>query len=168
MNLVHVKLNENVDPSVCAKFDELAFTEFNCEGKHEYSMVEEQVDNVLGKEAFCGGELEERFYDLIESEMNKQNKPSYFWREENLKEAKRFSAKIRELGHDNSLESVEEEDWNESWRKGFNKIEINDELSVVPSWEDENAKPGDILIYPGMGFGTGNHETTFLIGSCKL
>jgi len=38
-------------------------------------------------------------------------------------------------------------------------------MSIVPAWDKPESgviKNGDIFIYPGMGFGTGSHETTFL------
>src|SRR5690606_13881372 len=36
------------------------------------------------------------------------------------------------------------------------------EFRVVPSWEKGGDETGNLYIYPGMGFGTGGHETTFL------
>jgi ribosomal protein L11 methyltransferase len=59
-----------------------------------------------------------------------------------------------ELGE---LRPVPEEDWAEGWKKGFRRIEIGPTLVVAPPWE---AKPGDLIIEPGMAFGTGEHATT--------
>ena len=56
------------------------------------------------------------------------------------------------------------EDWNSEWRKSFETIDISPRLRVVPEWERDNWSNNEeaLFIYPGMGFGTGNHETTFL------
>jgi ribosomal protein L11 methyltransferase len=48
-------------------------------------------------------------------------------------------------------------DWAESWKAGFSRIEVAPGLAVSPPWE---AEPGDLVIEPGMAFGTGEHPTT--------
>ncbi|MDR1880046.1 MAG: 50S ribosomal protein L11 methyltransferase [Tannerellaceae bacterium] len=61
-------------------------------------------------------------------------------------------------------------DWNEEWEKNYFKpIEIGDECVIHASFHD--VKPGfryDITINPKMAFGTGNHETTYLMISEML
>ena len=52
---------------------------------------------------------------------------------------------------------IGEEDWGESWKQSFHRIAIDDRLGVAPPWE---AQPGDVIIEPGMAFGTGEHPTT--------
>jgi ribosomal protein L11 methyltransferase len=58
------------------------------------------------------------------------------------------------------IESQENKDWMEEWKKGFHAFQLYDKFWVVPSWEKapENVEP--IFIDPGMAFGTGTHETT--------
>ena len=58
--------------------------------------------------------------------------------------------------------SVDEEDWAESWKKEFKPFRIGKHMVVKPGWEKFDAQPGDkiIEIDPGMAFGTGTHETT--------
>lgn len=52
-------------------------------------------------------------------------------------------------------------DWLEEWKKGFQPFKLVGPVWVVPSWLE---KPEDvteqILIDPGMAFGTGTHATT--------
>lgn len=58
------------------------------------------------------------------------------------------------------VETQENKDWMEEWKKGFHAFKLYDRFWIVPSWEKapENVEP--IYIDPGMAFGTGTHETT--------
>ncbi len=50
-----------------------------------------------------------------------------------------------------------EEDWADAWRAGFERLVVSDRLAVSAPW---NSEPGDLVIEPGMAFGTGEHPTT--------
>jgi ribosomal protein L11 methyltransferase len=52
---------------------------------------------------------------------------------------------------------VVDESWEESWRAAAVRIEVCEGLVVAPPWL---AQPGDLIIEPGMAFGTGDHATT--------
>lgn len=57
------------------------------------------------------------------------------------------------------------EDWTESWKKHFKPMDIGRQLRVVPPWlaGDGGQKIQErieIVINPGLSFGTGNHFTT--------
>ena len=58
--------------------------------------------------------------------------------------------------------TVDEEDWAESWKKDFTPIRLGEHMVVKPSWCDYEVQAGDHIIEldPGMAFGTGTHETT--------
>ncbi|WP_457569236.1 50S ribosomal protein L11 methyltransferase [Desulfurobacterium sp.] len=61
---------------------------------------------------------------------------------------------------------IEEQNWNENWKKHFKPTPIGKKVVVVPSWMKDDFDPGDripIYIYPGQTFGTGTHETTKLM-----
>lgn len=51
---------------------------------------------------------------------------------------------------------VAADDWAESWKQGLTRVVVGD-LAVSPPWL---AEPGDLVIEPGMAFGTGEHPTT--------
>lgn len=53
---------------------------------------------------------------------------------------------------------VAEEDWEQDWKQHFSRFVISDRLVVSPPWE---AQKGDLVIEPGLAFGTGNHPTTY-------
>ncbi len=61
-----------------------------------------------------------------------------------------------------SIETVQNEDWTEDWKKFYKIIEVGD-IKVVPVWKKEEVKTGKVvLINPGSAFGTGEHESTRL------
>ena len=62
------------------------------------------------------------------------------------------------------IKTVHDQDWSENWKKYYKPFRAGKHLVVKPSWEHYEAQPGDrvIEIDPGMAFGTGTHETTFM------
>ena len=59
-------------------------------------------------------------------------------------------------------EGVEQEDWQNGWRKYYHPMEIGKRLAVVPSWQEYNTDRVKLILDPGLAFGTGGHETTSL------
>ena len=61
------------------------------------------------------------------------------------------------------LEEVAEQDWVRLTQAQFDPIRVNDRLWIVPSW---HAAPDptaiNLVLDPGLAFGTGSHPTTFL------
>ncbi len=59
---------------------------------------------------------------------------------------------------------VNDNDWNENWKKYFHTSEIGKKLVIVPSWETYENKDNRVVlnIDPGAAFGTGTHATTSL------
>lgn len=55
---------------------------------------------------------------------------------------------------------IAERDWNESWKKKFKPIDIGENLTILPPWEEKSNSKISLIIDPGMAFGTGHHETT--------
>jgi ribosomal protein L11 methyltransferase len=61
------------------------------------------------------------------------------------------------------LEDVAEQDWVRLTQSQFDPIKVNERLWIVPSWHaapDANAI--NLVLDPGLAFGTGSHPTTFL------
>ena len=48
-------------------------------------------------------------------------------------------------------------DWGESWKQHFTRHVISERLVVSPPWLSQ---PGDVVIEPGIAFGSGEHPTT--------
>lgn len=60
-------------------------------------------------------------------------------------------------------EVIEQTNWNSEWEKNFNPIQVDDLVSIrAPFHENPNLKY-DIVIEPKMSFGTGHHETTYMM-----
>jgi ribosomal protein L11 methyltransferase len=61
------------------------------------------------------------------------------------------------------LEEVAEVDWSEAWKAGLGPVSAG-RVFVRPSWLDAPAPPGsaEVVLDPGMAFGTGAHPTTAL------
>ena len=59
---------------------------------------------------------------------------------------------------------VEDQDWAEEWKKYYKPFSVGKHLKIIPSWEEIDVKEDDIIITldPGMAFGSGTHETTYL------
>ena len=61
-----------------------------------------------------------------------------------------------------TLDSLQEEDWENSWKQYYQPIPIGEKLIIVPQWLEPD--PSDnripVLLDPGMIFGTGAHAST--------
>lgn len=64
---------------------------------------------------------------------------------------------VAQLGGEVSWGTVAGEDWANSWRDHFTRLVLSDTLAVSPPWD---AQEGDLVIEPGMAFGSGDHPTT--------
>jgi ribosomal protein L11 methyltransferase len=61
------------------------------------------------------------------------------------------------------IEEVEEQDWVRLTQSQFEPIRITDTLWIVPSWHDApNPDATNLVLDPGLAFGTGSHPTTRL------
>ncbi len=52
------------------------------------------------------------------------------------------------------------EEWTESWKKHFKPLDIGECLRVCPPWMAGESGRMELVINPGLSFGTGNHFTT--------
>jgi ribosomal protein L11 methyltransferase len=61
------------------------------------------------------------------------------------------------------LEELEDQDWERAWMDDFKPMQFGERLWIVPSWSDAPDTGGvNILLDPGLAFGTGTHPTTRL------
>lgn len=62
-----------------------------------------------------------------------------------------------------STEIVAEQDWVRATQSQFDPIKITNDLWIVPTWHDApNPNALNIVLDPGLAFGTGSHPTTHL------
>jgi len=63
-----------------------------------------------------------------------------------------------------STKTIADQNWNAEWEKNFELINVEDECVIrAPFHEKNDAIEFDIVIDPKMSFGTGHHETTYLM-----
>ena len=66
------------------------------------------------------------------------------------------------IGYQLNTTGVEQEDWQNAWKKYYHAMDIGERLAIVPGWEDYRTDRIRIVMDPGMAFGTGTHEMTSL------
>jgi ribosomal protein L11 methyltransferase len=61
------------------------------------------------------------------------------------------------------IETIADQDWVRATQAQFDPIKITDKLWIVPTWHDApNQEAINIILDPGLAFGTGSHPTTSL------
>jgi len=61
------------------------------------------------------------------------------------------------------IEAVEDKDWVREWMNNFHPMNFGDKLWICPSWHTPPQKDAvNIMLDPGLAFGTGTHSTTAL------
>lgn len=144
--------------------ESVAIDQFEAEGIEEFSLDEPQVDELLGERSYSGGDLPQEVLDEVESKV--LNAPGLFrFFFSDGKRAEGFWSYVNKVCLcESQLEEIESQDWNAEWKKHYGPIKISEKLEVIPSWQKDYKSQANkqIYIYPGMGFGTGSHETTYL------
>ncbi len=109
---------------------------------------------------------DEKDWDFIDYPLLNSNEDIFALRvyPENMEDANNLKAELSEkkLGQC-LLEEKDDEDWANNWKKYYKPLEIGEKLAIVPEWEDyDNDNRVVIKINPGMAFGTGTHESTYM------
>lgn len=64
---------------------------------------------------------------------------------------------------EHNLERIEDQDWERSWMDNFQPMRFGRRLWIVPSWHQAPEPDAvNLLLDPGLAFGTGTHPTTAL------
>lgn len=61
--------------------------------------------------------------------------------------------------YDTEYQEIEEINWNKKWEESFTGIQVGF-VFIRPPWIEPKEDHLDVIIEPGMAFGTGSHETT--------
>ncbi len=87
--------------------------------------------------------------------------------EKHLEEIKVGVSNLPKFGLEKGVGSVNaakvnEEDWENNWKKYYKPIKVGEKVVIKPIWEKYDKKPDEVIVEldPGMAFGTGSHETT--------
>lgn len=109
--------------------------------------------------------------ELLNKDRTKAKLHIYFSPEENPMEGLAFLKErfdSQKIPYTIDSTTIQESDWANNWKKYFKPCPIGEKLLIVPSWETENISPElsqnrkQLIIDPGMAFGSGQHETTRL------
>lgn len=111
--------------------------------------------------------FDEKILDIKEGAVVK----GYYKNDEHLEDYIQYiKANVEELpkwGFDKGAGTVDvikvnEEDWENNWKKYYKPTKIGNKIVVKPIWEEYEAKEDELIVEldPGMAFGTGTHETT--------
>lgn len=61
------------------------------------------------------------------------------------------------------LEQVEDKEWTRAWMDQFSPMKFGERLWICPSWQEPpEANAVNLILDPGLAFGTGTHQTTSL------
>ena len=83
------------------------------------------------------------------------------WNEDILKDIQVLESDEFEITY--SSKEIEQVNWNEEWEKNFEPIVIADACAVRAPFHKPFNVQYEIVIEPKMSFGTGHHETTFMM-----
>ncbi len=68
-----------------------------------------------------------------------------------------------------SFSRIEKQNWNEAWEKSYQPINVDDRCLIRAGFHQPEKKfPYEIIITPKMSFGTGHHQTTYLMIKSQL
>jgi ribosomal protein L11 methyltransferase len=63
-----------------------------------------------------------------------------------------------------TFDKIEKKNWNEEWEKNYEPINVDDQCLIRAEFHQPEKKfPYEIIITPKMSFGTGHHQTTYLM-----
>jgi ribosomal protein L11 methyltransferase len=70
---------------------------------------------------------------------------------------------------DFSFDKIEKKNWNEEWEKSYEPIIVDDKCLIRADFHRiEKKYPYEIIITPKMSFGTGHHQTTYLMVKAQM
>lgn len=151
---------------------QISFDEFGCTGVQNTSTDFGSVDSLDlpdNLKTMSGG-IDESDGQIINEKVFSSNLISLeFYFEGSIEDIKSNIETFKDFLVDNELaENIEIKiekngEWRDSYKQFFKSIVVDEELEIIPSWEAESKKQDSVIVIePGLGFGTGSHETTFL------
>lgn len=86
-----------------------------------------------------------------------------YFAEDDLIDVEKLKSELKKVNIDSEINITSDEDWANNWKKYYHPIEVGEKITIKPSWEEyDNDSRIVVEIDPGMAFGTGTHETTYL------
>ena len=115
----------------------------------DYSDIEEQVEQIA-------------HVDLIEQELLDKPRDTviiHMYLEPGASPVETLAliaARMEAAGipYTSETEGVEQEDWQNGWRKYYHPMDVGQRLAIVPSWQDYDTDRVKLILDPGLAFGT--------------
>lgn len=83
------------------------------------------------------------------------------WKESMLEDIQILASEEFTISFESS--EIEQVNWNAEWEKNFDPIEVDGKCVVRAPFHPQTKVPYEIVIEPKMSFGTGHHETTYMM-----
>lgn len=129
----------------------------------KYTQVKIDIHPLITGRELIYHVLENEPYDYFEDEENGLSCyiPSDSFSEENLTSAldklkDEFTCSFAVIHHP-------DQNWNAEWESNFHPIEVEDKLFIRAPFHQPHSRLPEVIILPQMSFGTGHHETTWLM-----
>ena len=120
------------------------------------------IESVFGRSPICYEDFESR-----RTVVSVFLEEAGLWTEEARQALRAGLKRIREAGLRTGSGRIRctrmrKEDWAESWKRHFHPLVVGDRLLIKPTWSRRRPGRGqeEILLDPGLSFGTGHHPTT--------
>jgi ribosomal protein L11 methyltransferase len=91
-------------------------------------------------------------------ELENYDKPEYLFIQEKYQQVAQFHQ-----------DQIQKQNWNEEWEKGYHPIVVEETCLIRAEFHQiEKKYPYELIITPKMSFGTGHHQTTYLMVKNQL
>ena len=107
-------------------------------------------------------------WDYIDEELQKQleglSRIKLYLEDTDTAGMKKLKALVEKLGLTMSVSTMQETDWEESWKDNYPPQPVGESLVVLPYWlAEEETDRKKIILDPGLTFGTGAHPSTQMV-----
>ena len=147
-NWIEASINAGGAPeAVCEKLEELGISGYMIEDDQDFHRFLEQNT---------------QYWDFVDEALEKDFSGTSrvkFWLEDS-DESSALLAQLQKLGLHPETKTVQDADWENSWRDYYKPVEIGEKLVIVPEWEQAETDRVPVVLDPGLLFGTGTHATT--------
>ena len=109
------------------------------------------------------------YWDYIDEELQEKlqglSRIKLYLEDTDTAARERLEKLVAELGLSMTAQTMEETDWEESWKENYPPQEVGSSIVVLPYWlaEDYTGDRLPVILDPGLTFGTGAHPSTRMV-----